>query len=100
LAVCCCSSSKVAAEGHLVLEGQVDDPVRAGGRLGEAVGIVEVSPLDDGAGGFEALRGRLGAGQADHLVAGGDELGDDGRADPARCSRNEDSHGGPPVSLE
>ena len=89
---------EVAAEGHLVLEGQVDDPVGVGGRLGQALGVVEVAPLDGGAGGFQPLGGRVGAGQADHLVAGAEEFGDDGRADPARCAGDKDSHDGPPQS--
>ena len=74
---------EVAAEGHLVLEGQVDHPVGVGRRLGQAVGVVEVAPLDDGAGRFQPLGRCLGAGQADHLVAGTEQLGHDGRADPA-----------------
>ena len=85
---------EVAAEGHLVLEGQVDDPVGVGGRLGQAVGVVEVAPLHDGAGRLQPLRRCVGAGQADHLVAGTEELRDDGRADPARCAGDKDSHDG------
>jgi hypothetical protein len=44
---------EVAAEGHLVLERQVDHPVGVGGRLGQAVGVVDVAPLNDGAGRFQ-----------------------------------------------
>ena len=85
---------EVAAESDLVLEGQVDHAVGVGGRLGQAVGVVEVAPLDSGAGGFQLLRRCVGAGQADHLVAGAEQFGDDGRADPTRCAGDEDSHGG------
>ncbi len=85
---------EVAAEGHLVLEGQVDHPVGVGGRLGQAVGVVDVAPLHGGAGRLQPLRRCLGAGQADHLVAGSEQLGHDGRADPARCAGDEDLHGG------
>ena len=38
---------EVAAEGHLVLERQVDHPIGVGGRLGQAVGVVDVAPLDE-----------------------------------------------------
>ncbi len=34
---------EVAAERHLVLEGQVDDPVGIGRRLGQPVRVVEVA---------------------------------------------------------
>ena len=44
---------EVAAEGDLVLEGQVDDAVGIGRRLGQAVGIVEVATEHGGAGRFE-----------------------------------------------
>ena len=89
---------EVAAERHLVLEGQVDHPVGVGRRLGQALGIIEVAPLDSGAGSFQPLRGCVGAGQADHLVAGPEEFGDDGRADPSRRAGDKDSHDGPPAS--
>ena len=88
------AAAKLPLEGHLVLERQVDHPVGVGGRLGQAVGVVDVAALNDGAGRFQPLRRGLGAGQADHLVAGTEQLGDDGRADPARCAGDEDSHGG------
>ena len=39
---------EVAAEGQLVLEGQVDDAVRVGRRLGQAVWVIEVASLDGG----------------------------------------------------
>ena len=73
---------EIAPEGHLVLEGQVDHTVRVGRRLGQTVGVVEVTVLNDDAGGLQALRGCLGAGQADHLVAGAERL----RRLPSRSS--------------
>ena len=85
---------EVAAEGDLVLEGQVDHAVGVRRRLGQTVRVVEVASLDDGAGRFQPLRRCLGAGQADHLVAGPQQFGHDGRADPARCAGDKYSHGG------
>ena len=55
------------------------------------------SPSDDERPGrFQPLRRCFGAGQADHLVAGAEQLGHDGRTDPTRCAGNEDLHGAPP----
>jgi len=72
----------------------MDHAVGVGGRLGQAVGVVEVPPLHDGSGGFQPAGGSFGAGQADHLVSGVEQLGNHGRADPARRTRDEDSHDG------
>ena len=73
---------EVSPEGHLVLEGQMDHPVRVGRRLGQAFGVVEVSPLNRGAGRFQPLGRSVRARQADHFVTGSQQLGHDGRADP------------------
>ena len=88
------SGGEVAAEGHVVLEREVDHPVGVGRRLGQPVGVVEVAPLHDGAGRFQRLRRRLGAGEADHVVTGSEQLGHNGRTDPAGCARHKDPHGG------
>ncbi len=72
----------------------MDHSVRVSRSLRQAVGIVEIAALDDGARGFEPLRRVFGASQADDLVAGFEEFGHDARADPARCAGDEDSHGG------
>ena len=90
---------KVAlAECDLVLEGEVDHAVGLVGRLGQDVGVVEVAALDRGAGSVEFLGGRIRAGQAHDVVAGLEEFGDDGGADPARRSGDEDLHGVPPAT--
>ena len=83
---------EVTAKGHLVLERQMDHPVGAVGGLGQPVRVVDVAPLDFGARGLQALRRRLGAGQADHVMAGIEQLGDNGRADPARRTGDKDPH--------
>ena len=63
-----------------MLEGQVYDAVRRGGRLLKAVEVVKVArrtsaPAADGDGSF------VRAGQPDDLVPGFEELGYDGRTD-------------------
>ncbi len=55
-----------------MLKSEVDDSVRVSRGLRQSIGIVEVAPLDDGAGVFEALRRGVGAGEADYVVAGFD----------------------------
>ena len=85
---------EVATPGHLVLKRQVDHPVGVGGRLGQAVGVGDVASVNDGASRFQPLRRCFGAGQADHIVPGSEQLGHDCRADPARCAGDKDSHDG------
>ena len=63
-------ASEVSPRHRLVLEGQVDDAVGLGGRLVQAVEVVEVAAADLGAGGLERGGRAVGAGQADDLVAG------------------------------
>lgn len=45
-------------------------PSESAAALARPSGFVYVAPPDDGAGRFQRLRRCLGAGQADHLVAG------------------------------
>ena len=66
-----------------MLEGQVDHPIGVRGRLGQAVRVVDVAPQDEGARRFQSLCRCLGASQADYLVAGIQQLGNGGGADPA-----------------
>jgi hypothetical protein len=77
----------------VVLEREMDDPVGGGGGFAQAVQIVEITESGLGAEGFQGGGCRLGAGQTDDLVAGGEKFGDDGRADVAGRSGNEDTHG-------
>ena len=64
------AAGEIAAEGHLVLEGQMDHAVRVGSRLGQAVGLVEVAPPHHDARRFQLLRRCAGAREADHFMAG------------------------------
>jgi len=84
---------EVASEGHLVLKRQVDDTVGVVRRLGQAGGIVDITPGHRGAGLFDPHCGGLGTGQADDLVSCMEQLGHGGRSDPARCAGDEDPHG-------
>lgn len=79
--------------GPVVLVGEVDHTVGRLRGLADLVEVVEVAEVDDRP---EVLDDRcrcLGAGQAGHLVPGGDELGDDGTPDESGCSGDEDVHG-------
>ena len=75
-----------------MLEGEVDDPVGRGGGGAQALEVVEAAAVDLGAGGGDRLGRGVGAGEADDLVAGIDELGDDGGADPAAGAGDEHAH--------
>jgi hypothetical protein len=74
---------EVAAERDLVLEGQMDDAVRVGGHAGQALRVVEVASMDQRADFLQLARRGVRSGQADHLVAGSQEFGHEGGADPA-----------------
>ena len=75
-----------------MLEGQVDDAVGRRGAGAQAVEVVEAAAVHLGARGGDRLGRGVGAGEADDLVAGIDELGDDGGADPAACAGDEYAH--------
>ena len=87
----------VARRHRLVLEGQVDDAVgRLGGRA-QAVEVVQVAAPDLGARGLEGGGGAVGAGQADHLVAVSEQLGDERGADVPGRAGDEYTHGMTPL---
>ena len=82
---------EVPREGLVVLEREVDDPVgRAGGGT-QGLEVVEGAALRLGARRGEGISRGVGAGEPDDLMAGGDELGDDGGADPAGGAGDEDT---------
>ena len=73
-------------------EGEVDDAVDVEGAGAQRVGVVQVAAQDIGAHVGDCFGGGVRAGQPENLVAGTDEFGDDGRADPAGCACDEDMH--------
>jgi hypothetical protein len=77
----------------LVLEGQVDDPIRGRRGVPQAAEIVEGAPVRLGPEGLHGRGGCVGTGQADDSVPGAEEFGDDGRSDVAGRSGDEDLHG-------
>jgi hypothetical protein len=79
-----------------VVVAEVDDGVGARGAGAERVEIVEAAAMDLGAERRDLLGRVVGAGEAEHLVPGGEQLGYDRRSDPAGCSGDEDTHGEPP----
>ena len=85
---------EVAREDEIVPVRGVDDPVGRGRAGTQDVEIVERSALHlrsaDGARSGRGVR----AGERDDPMARGDELADDGGADPAGGARDEDTHGG------
>ncbi|GAB3868017.1 hypothetical protein GCM10027610_123990 [Dactylosporangium cerinum] len=85
-------AARAGVVGEVVLEREVDDRVGGRGAGAEAVQVVEAAVVDLGAGGGDGGGRGVRAGQAEDVVAGGDELGEDGGPDPARCSGDEHLH--------
>ena len=77
---------------EVVVEGGVDHGIRLGGAAPQAVQIRERAAMNLGARRGERLRSLVRAGQAEHLMAGGDQVLDDGRADPTGCSSDKYTH--------
>jgi hypothetical protein len=75
-----------------VVVAEVNDAVGIGRRRPQAVDIGKITSPDLGASLRDGGRGGVGASQADDLVPGGEQVGDDGRADPAGRSGDEDAH--------
>ena len=65
----------VAAE--VVIEGGVDHRVAVGGSGAQAVEVLDVAPVGDGARGLEGRRPGRRPRQAEHLMAGGQQLAGD-----------------------
>jgi hypothetical protein len=76
----------------VVVEREMDDAVGACGRGPQPVEVGEVTAEHGGAQRGHRRGGRVGPGQAGDLVPGGDELGDDGRADVPGRAGNENPH--------
>lgn len=75
-----------------MLVGEVEDGVSGRRALPDAVEVVEVAAADLGTLRVEGCGRGVGAGEPDHLVAGGEQLVDRGRTDPPGCSGDEDAH--------
>ena len=84
---------EVAAGHPVVLEGEVDDAVGVAGGLAQNVEVVERPALDRAARRFDGCGSFIRAGQAGDLVAGVEQLWDDGRTDVARRAGDEYTHG-------
>ena len=82
-----------AGTAEVVAERQVDHPVGLRGAGAEGVQVGEISPERLGAGRLEGQRGGVGAGEREDGVAVAEELGDDGGADQAGATGDEDVHG-------
>ena len=67
-------------------------PSEAAAAAAQAVEIIERAAMDLCPGGVEGSGRGIRASQADDLMAGADELGNDGGADPAGRAGDEDAH--------
>ncbi len=83
---------EAAGPGDVVAEGEVDDAVGLLGARPQDVDVLDVAAQDLGAGRGHPVGGGVRAGEADNLVAVGEEFGNDGRSDPTRCAGDEYTH--------
>ena len=89
-----CGPRVVAAEGDVVFERQMNDPIGRGRGLAQHIEVVEVAALHVSASGLQSGGRGVGARKAYHLVAGGKQIGNDGRTNMTRCTCNKETHGG------
>ncbi len=73
-------------------EGGVDDAVGGRRAAPQAVEVFNRAAMHRGAGPFDRSGGGIGAGEAEHLVARGEEVLDDGGADEAGGACHENTH--------
>ncbi|MGF6478209.1 hypothetical protein QFZ91_000370 [Paraburkholderia sp. JPY419] len=76
-----------------MIESKVYDGVGLRGAAAQAVGVFERAAMHLRARCDERLRALIGAGHADHLMAGFDKFGHQSRADKPGCACQKDSHG-------
>ncbi len=77
---------------EVVVEGSVDDAVRQRYRPTKAFAILQVTAMDLCPGGDKGFGGSRRPGEADHLMAGSDQLGNECRADKTRRAGYECAH--------
>ncbi len=75
-----------------MLEREVDDAVRVSRGGLQRAEVVEGAAVHGRPGGREGSGGSIRAGKADDLMAGADQLGHDGGADPAGRAGDEYAH--------
>jgi hypothetical protein len=78
--------------GPVVLVGEVDDGFGLRRTAAQGVQVVQVAAQDERVPGLEGCLRRVGTGQPDHLVPGGDQLVHRVRADPPTGARDEYPH--------
>ena len=75
-----------------MVEPGVDHPVRRSGPTSQAVEVRQVAAMRLGPQRGQAIRARVRSGEADHPVAGLEEVRDDGGADEAGRAGQEYAH--------
>jgi hypothetical protein len=87
-----CGPGEFAGIRQFVLEGEMDHALGVGGRLAEAIEVVERASPDLDASGTQGPGGLIGPGKADHRVPGGQEIGNDGGPDVPGGAGDEKPH--------
>lgn len=75
-----------------MVEGGVDDGLRVRGTRAQTFEIFEASATYADPGRREGRRGLIGSRETFDRMAGAPKFLDDGRPDPARCARDENTH--------
>lgn len=75
-----------------MIEREMDHAVRRGGRAAQDVEVVEASTDHRDAGLGQGVGGGIRTGESDDLVPCSDEVGNDGRSDPAGRAGDENTH--------
>ena len=70
----------------------MNHPIRLSSAASEALQIRKRAPMDRGACRDKCLRPAVRTGQTEYLMAGGDQIPDDGRPDPAGGSSDKYTH--------
>ena len=86
-------AGEVPGEHGFVVEREVDDRIGFGRGLAQPVWIGEVAPTHLGPQGLDGGGRGVGPGEAGDFMSGLNQFGDDGRADVAAGTGDEDTHG-------
>ena len=76
-----------------MVEREMDDAVGVGGRHGDPVEVIKVTPVRRRSERGHGRRGRVRSGETDDIVSGSAEFGNDGRAEMAGRTGDKDAHG-------
>lgn len=90
--ICSDGIGKLSGTHVVVLEREMDDGIGAGGHGLQCVDVVDVAGLDRCAGARQRRRSGVASREPDNVVTGGEKFGNDGGADMAGSTGDENAH--------